>query len=131
MRRKQLLWKIKSNFECQRCNKCCEQPGFVFITGKDINRIADHLHMQKEAFLELHTFEEEGQRVLKMKEGGACIFLEAQGCSIHSVKPQQCRDFPMKWRDEESFDYCEGIKKLKTLMKNEISPEKEVRHGKQ
>jgi hypothetical protein len=29
------------------------------------------------------------------------------------VKPKQCQTFPMKWRDDDAYDYCEGILKIK------------------
>ena len=52
------------------------------------------------------------QLVLKKLEDEACIFLGEKGCSVHSVKPGQCRDFPIRWRTVKSLSYCGGLKRL-------------------
>ena len=35
--------------------------------------------------------------VLQEKSNGECVFLDGDDCSVQSVKPQQCRDFPNLW----------------------------------
>ncbi len=75
--------------------------------------MASHFKLTEAEFKEQYCETEDGHMVLHMRKDGACIYLTDDGCSIHSVKPQQCRDFPHKWREEDSFDYCEGIKKIK------------------
>ncbi len=113
-RKKHLIKKIKSNFECQRCNLCCKVPGFVYLVGKDAKRIAESLNKTLEEFRTEFCEFEEGHLVLKSRADHACIFLdEAKGCTIQKVKPQQCIDFPAVWRDADAYDYCEGIIKLK------------------
>jgi Fe-S-cluster containining protein len=44
-----------------------------------------------------------------------CIFLQADGCQIHPVKPEQCATFPMKWRNPDSFETCAGLRALADL----------------
>jgi Fe-S-cluster containining protein len=44
-----------------------------------------------------------------------CIFLQADGCQIHAVKPEQCASFPMKWRNPDSFETCAGLRALSGL----------------
>lgn len=112
MRRKQLIQKIKTSFKCQRCNECCRQPGFVYLRAKDSGRIARHLGIDQSEFVQNYCTKDDGHLVLKSREDGACVFLSDEGCEINSVKPQQCIDYPYKWRDKESYDYCEGIKLL-------------------
>ena len=56
--------------------------------------------------------EDRRKLVLKKNPDESCIFLSESGCSIHSAKPQQSRDFPVRWRTSASLDYCEGLKKL-------------------
>jgi Fe-S-cluster containining protein len=101
------------NFECQRCNECCRQPGFVYLEAGEAERIADDLKLELYAFTDRFCEVEERRRlVLKKHADEACIFLRAEGCSIHAVKPRQCRDFPVKWRTPRSLEYCAGLKKL-------------------
>ncbi len=100
-------------FVCQRCNQCCLQPGFVYLREGEAEALAAHLTMDVYAFTDQYTdVLDRRQLVLKKKNGEACVFLTEQGCSVHAVKPRQCRDFPFSWRTEKSFDYCEGLKKL-------------------
>ena len=40
-----------------------------------------------------------------------CIMLTSGGlCRIHSVKPLQCELFPVRWRNNDAIDYCEGLR---------------------
>lgn len=50
--------------------------------------------------------------VLKKQADEACVFLSAEGCRVHEVKPAQCVEFPFRWHTPRSFDYCEGLKTL-------------------
>jgi Fe-S-cluster containining protein len=83
------------------CNYC---PGIccyrlvgstLYLTATDINRIARHFGLTdgevRRRFLE-------GKNTFKVKADGSCVFLLddrlSKRCSIHSARPQQCRDFP-------------------------------------
>ena len=102
-----------SKFECQRCHECCRKPGFVYLQKGEEERIAEFLGLQVSDFV--NRFCELVDRrkfVLKKHPDESCIFLTESGCSIHAVKPQQCLDFPVKWRTEASFQYCAGLKRL-------------------
>ena len=100
-------------FECQRCNECCKQPGFVYLREGEADKMAAYLNMEVRDFIEKYCdLEERRWLVLKKYPDEACIFLEENGCRIHSVKPVQCQDFPRKWRTAASFDYCQGLKRL-------------------
>ncbi len=35
-----------------------------------------------------------------------------EGCCIHEVKPEQCRDFPYRWHTPASWEYCAGLREL-------------------
>jgi Fe-S-cluster containining protein len=100
-------------FECQRCNACCRQPGFVYLKPEEVAPLAEFLNLEVYSFTD--RFCEVVDRrhlVLKKYPDERCIFLTEQGCSVHAVKPGQCRDFPVKWRTLKSLDYCEGLKRL-------------------
>ncbi len=103
---------LVANFKCQRCNACCRQKGFVYLTRPDINRIIAYLKITESDFKNKYCEKDESRWVLRSLPDDACIFLNETGCSIHAAKPTQCADFPYKWRDDNSFDYCEGLKSL-------------------
>ena len=83
------------------CNFC---PGYccyrlngatLFIDAADINRIARHFNISDGEVRRKYL---EGKNTFKVKEDGSCIFLTNgrmyARCSIHTARPQQCRDFP-------------------------------------
>lgn len=43
------------------------------------------------------------------KANGECVFLDGNSCRIQAVKPQQCRDFPNKWRFPGFETVCHAI----------------------
>ena len=103
------------SFSCLRCNECCKQPGFVYLKPGEADAIARFLGMDEYAFAESYCQLQDRQRlVLKQAVDGACIFWNDKGCSIHAVKPAQCKDFPVSWRTLKSLEYCAGIRKLLT-----------------
>lgn len=84
---------------CQRCGACCRWEGDVCLTEADITAISRYLSMEEEAFINAYCRLQRNRRGLSLidAEDGACIMLSESGCRIQPVKPQQCRDFPLKW----------------------------------
>ncbi|MDK2970969.1 MAG: uncharacterized protein PWP23_724 [Candidatus Sumerlaeota bacterium] len=100
-------------FVCHRCGNCCRGEGYVALTDADIDGMAEALGIGRDDFLGRYTRWEKDTRghVLldQRDELKSCIFLqEDNGCRVHAAKPQQCRDFPMKWRPENIIEFCEG-----------------------
>ena len=83
-------------FECQpNCTICCEMDeGFVYVTESDIVRIARFLRMSLRQFVAMYVFRTASVARFRVKGKARCPFLVAGGCSIHSVKPVQCRLYP-------------------------------------
>jgi Fe-S-cluster containining protein len=50
--------------------------------------------------------------VLTDQPTGECVFLEGNNCSVQSVKPQQCRDFPNLWNFPGFEKICRAVPKL-------------------
>ena len=107
-------------FECQRgCTKCCEVQGYVYITEDDLQRIAKYLRMAAADFEAQYVFRTKHLLRLRKPGGGkTCGFLKDGGCSIHAVKPVQCKVYPFwpemvedrdVWNDEATR--CPGIGK--------------------
>lgn len=103
-------------FTCVRgCTRCCERDGFIYLTEEDTTRIAAFQGMSQPEFEARHVYRTRRMRRLRMKDG-KCPFLLADGCSIHAVKPTQCRLFPF-WpelvEDRKEWAragrYCPGI----------------------
>ena len=106
-------------FECQPgCTACCEQKGFVYLTEQDLPRIAEYVGMTPAEFERKYVYRTKKQMRLRVPRESQCSFLRDGGCSIHAVKPTQCRTFPFwpelaesrrEWR--KTAKYCPGIGK--------------------
>ena len=104
-------------FECQAgCTACCEQKGFVYLTEADLPRIAAFLGLTAAEFERRYCYRTRRQLRLRVPKDVNCHFLRNGGCSIHAVKPTQCRIFPFwpelvesrrEWK--KTARYCPGI----------------------
>ena len=97
---------------CQRCGNCCRWPGFVRVDEDEINAIAAFLQLTPAEFIAQHTQLRPSRSGLMLQSNpdDSCIFLEGTNtCTIQPVKPQQCRDFPNKWRFDGWREKCEAI----------------------
>jgi Fe-S-cluster containining protein len=110
---------LELRFQCQSgCTKCCEQPGFVYLTEEDHLRIATYVGMTPDEFSRKYLYRTKRLRRLRVPKQVRCPFLESSGCRIHDVKPLQCRTFPywpglMDNRREwgQTGKWCPGIGK--------------------
>jgi uncharacterized protein len=105
--------KAAQQFSCTRCGNCCRVPGYVRLAEQDVLKIADYLGMAVETFAEVHArlMPDRSGLALLEEEDGACAFLNEDGsCKIQPVKPQQCCDFPYKWRYPDMASICKGWK---------------------
>jgi len=87
------------NFSCKRCSACCRyEAGFVYLCEKDMERLAEHLEMDKSGFIKTYcrwVADTQGEEVLSLKEkyNFDCIFWKS-GCTVYQARPLQCRTFP-------------------------------------
>ena len=88
----------------------------MYLTEGDIARAAEFLGMTAATFEKQFIYRTKNLRRLRIPRGGLCRFLRADGCSIHPVKPTQCRIFPFwpeltesrrAWR--RTAAWCPGI----------------------
>ncbi len=102
-----------SGFHCIRCHACCRQPGYVRLKPGEAETIAGYLGMDILEFTSRFTILTKDRQALSLieKENGACLFLDEKGCKINDVKPQQCLDFPHKWRFSDFETICGWAKK--------------------
>ena len=104
-------------FACQPgCTACCQRKGFVYLTEHDVTRAAQFLGLTPADFEQRYIYRTRHLRRLRIPRGGLCRFLRPDGCSIHPVKPRQCRAFPFwpelmedrrAWR--QTAAWCPGI----------------------
>jgi Fe-S-cluster containining protein len=104
-------------FSCQPgCTKCCETVGYVYFTDDDIARAADFLGLTAAEFEQRYIYRTRYLRRMLKPKTAQCHFLREGGCSIHPVKPVQCRVYPFwpemvedrrAWRREARV--CPGI----------------------
>jgi Fe-S-cluster containining protein len=78
--------------DCLKCANCCKTTGPLF-TNADIDRIAKHLKLKAQVFIEKYLkIDEDNDYVLQQVP---CTFLGADNyCSIYDVRPKACREFP-------------------------------------
>jgi Fe-S-cluster containining protein len=90
----------------------------VYLTETDIVRAAVFLGLSAAEFEKKFVYRTTNLRRLRTPRHAQCGFLRADGCSIHSVKPVQCRTFPFwpemveseeEWR--KTAEWCPGIGK--------------------
>lgn len=113
-------------FECTMCGACCTgTPGFVHFSDEEARAIADRLGVTVEQFLDRYTHDTSVGRSLTehpTEHGLDCVFLDRESmpgkaiCSIHDIRPTQCRTFPF-WPEHLRSPHtwskvaqeCEGI----------------------
>ena len=119
-------------FECQRCSACCRhEPGYVFLTKKDLEALADEKCMSEEMFLNDYcrviNLGEFNRVSLVEKKNFDCIFWSEAGCEVYNARPVQCRTYPFwihyledenDWKDLEKS--CPGVGKGPVISKEEI-----------
>ncbi|MGA0332966.1 MAG: YkgJ family cysteine cluster protein [Kiritimatiellia bacterium] len=91
------------HFRCTDCGFCCSgAPGKVRISEEEQESITGFLGEDMESFLRKWTRDQDGERLLKEKTNGDCVFFEHNRCRIHPVKPRQCRTYPFWFRNVRS-----------------------------
>ena len=90
-------------FACTQCGECCSgAPGYVWVDEAEIERIAAQLGLTADAFARKHVRRVGLRHSLLEKSDGDCEFLQRlptgrTACSIHAVRPTQCRTWPF-WK---------------------------------
>jgi Fe-S-cluster containining protein len=117
------FWNDGLRFECARCSACCRlEPGFVFLSATDIERLLLHSGLAFRQFIDtfIRTVDIGTGLALSLKEKANydCILWGANGCSAYEARPVQCSTYPF-WQgvietpedwEREAKD-CPGIGK--------------------
>jgi uncharacterized protein len=86
----------------------------VRLTDEEITRLAVFKGLSEYDSIQRFTRLTADRRGLALqdKPNGECIFLEGNDCSVQSVKPQQCRDFPNLWNFPGFEKVCHAIPRM-------------------
>ena len=81
------------------------------MTDEEIAGLAAFLGIGAEEFIRQYMRLRPDRRGLALLDqpDGACVFLEDGKCTVQSVKPQQCRDFPNLWRYPGAEKFCKAV----------------------
>jgi Fe-S-cluster containining protein len=124
-----VLSKEGFNFEfdetaCQTCGaKCCRgSSGVVYFSKSELREMANFLQISEKEFLLDFTIKDGYKWSLKeLKIDGEfhCVFLQNNICSIYSVRPLQCREFPFWNRFKSNINElkleCFGVLETEAL----------------
>jgi Fe-S-cluster containining protein len=85
-------------FACTGCSKCCRhEPGYVFLSSKDIFRLMDATGLAFRDFLVkfTRTVDSGTGYAISLKETARfdCIFWK-DGCTVYPARPLQCSTYP-------------------------------------
>ncbi|MBG0766197.1 YkgJ family cysteine cluster protein [Sphaerochaeta halotolerans] len=120
-------------FSCvDGCRYCCScEPGYVFLSQPDLDRLCAHTGMDEQACIETYcrivAMGAFSMISLKEKQNYDCVFLNERGCSVYEGRPRQCRTYPFwmsileseeRWEEEKKS--CPGIGKGRLYTKEEI-----------
>jgi Fe-S-cluster containining protein len=86
-------------FGCRRCSDCCRhEPGYVFLTQDDLQRLAEGLALPQSEVLDRYCRQVRvgAFRRVSLRETAAydCILWGQDGCRVYGHRPLQCRSFP-------------------------------------
>ena len=105
-------------FACAGCGDCCTgEPGYVSISGAEIEAIAAAAGMPVEDFQRQYVRQVGACKSLVERANGDCVFFDADArrCRVYELRPRQCRTWPFwpanlrspdAW--EQTADRCRG-----------------------
>jgi len=109
-------------FSCTQCHACCRHdPGYVFLSQVDIEKLSNHLTMTIDAFKKAYCRVVDFGFVTRLSLTETAIFdciFWKNGCTVYEARPLQCRSYPFwsgnlhaqdRWQ-EEAQD-CPGMNK--------------------
>ena len=89
---------------CSQCGVCCKLF-LINLTEEEYN--SKRYKTQFEEFGLIKNFkqaEECGANIITQNNDGSCIYLKADACSIHKIRPEACREFFCTSKDERFRD---------------------------
>jgi Fe-S-cluster containining protein len=112
-------------FVCLGCGNCCRPSGYVRLREGEVEAIAEFLGVGVDDFIQTQTRVTDDRQHLSLLENadGVCVFLTPDSrCRINDVKPEQCRGYPWRWRDEMLDPLCAGRRAMGARIFNPSCP---------
>jgi Fe-S-cluster containining protein len=78
------------SYACHACKRCCHYQ--VRVNPYDVLTLARHLGTSTTQVKRQYLDEDS---TLLRDKGGACVFLNERGCSVHPSRPLACRLYPL------------------------------------
>ncbi len=95
------------SYTCNQCSRCCYDKR-IQVNPYEVARLARNKGISTTDFIA--NYLEPGKPYLDNQSDGACVFLTAQGCSVHADRPLVCRIYPLEQRltgeGHESFHHA-------------------------
>lgn len=94
---------MKTKFVCTKCGMCCKKlkPKSILIFPEDVLKISKKLNISPDEFLEKYCcleYQRIENTTIKLffldTKYSDCPFLLKNECSIHNIKPIQCKNTP-------------------------------------
>ena len=98
--------------KCSQCGVCCKL--FLINLTEEEYKSGRYETMFDEFVEDFEEAELVGANILAQKEDNSCIYLKDGKCSIHSFRPQSCRNF---FCDSEDKSFSKMIEKINEYKK--------------
>lgn len=109
------------SYKCEQCGVCCK---LFLINLNEDEYYSGKFQTVNADFGPLVNFTEAeslGLNFLEQKEDGSCFYLKQNGCSIHEMRPQVCRNFFCRTTNPKYAQMVKEIAEFKS--KNNLSIE--------
>lgn len=120
------VWK---ETDCLSCANCCKTMTPTF-TKSDISRIAKHVEMKPQEFIDTWlVYEKKDKDWVNKKQPCQFLDISSNMCSIYEVRPVDCSGFPhlnkKKMIDymhvhRQNISYCPATYKMVEMMMKEV-----------
>jgi len=92
-----IVKEVTEKIDCTTCGNCCRVLKTT-LDQEDIDRIAQHLHMSVEDFIEEYVTKN-AEGIYEVKHV-PCSFLQNDNtCQIYEVRPEECKGYPYLDKD--------------------------------
>tara|TARA_Y100000310_G_scaffold251715_1_gene258284 strand:+ start:2235 stop:2546 length:312 start_codon:yes stop_codon:yes gene_type:complete len=98
--------------ECNQSGVCCR---LFLINLNEQEYLSEEFDTELQEFglLSFNEAQESGSHFLKQQKDGSCIYLKDNKCSVHSKRPEACREFFCESTEERFKGMVEEVKLVK------------------
>eukprot|EP01047_Picozoa_sp_COSAG01_P015470 COSAG01_NODE_775_length_13698_cov_60.191632_7_plen_130_part_00 len=117
---------ILKAFRCQQSGNCCRCPGYVYVTPRDMAKMAAIKQQSITQFKQESVLEKNNWHLIATPDFRPKCFLDKTGkrCTVYEARPKACRtfpDWPSIWDSDahikETAAMCPGFRKALSDLK--------------